>query len=150
VEAYRIYNRRYDPLDGTGAALAGGRWNPVGMQLIYAAATFEGALLEQLVHASIGKLPRNRRACRILIPDEFEIPVSDRSGTPDWMDERQSRRAGREWVESGDSVALRVPSVVSRPWGWNVLINPDHRDFGSVEIEEEIDFHWDPRLSRSS
>jgi len=46
LEVFRIHNRRYDSLDGFGAAMVGGRWNPVGLPVIYASLGYEGALLE--------------------------------------------------------------------------------------------------------
>lgn len=56
-----------------------------------------------------------------------------------------SRRIGREWVRSGSSLGLRVPSVVLRG-EHNVLLNPMHPDFGHVEIGEPEPFAFDPRL----
>ena len=146
MEVFRIHHSRYDPLDGFGAAVVGGRWNPVGLPVIYASQAYEGALLEQLVYAVRGRLPRNRVASRITISDDLEVPAVDVAAHPDWRDEVRSREIGRAWATSQGSVALRVPSFVAQPWGWNVVINPNHREFGRVVVTEVIDVLWDPRV----
>lgn len=113
---------------------------------MYTAATFEGALIEQLVHAGIGALPSNRQASLIRIPDAVEIPSLRIEDVPDWPRESSTRKIGQEWLEDEVSVALAVPSVVAQPWGQNVLINPGHPDFSRVALIEAIDVLWDPRL----
>lgn len=150
MEAFRIHHRRYDTLDGTGAARSGGRWNPLGLPMVYAAAAFEGALLEQLVHANIGRLPPAQVASRISIPDALDVPSLDADQHEDWRREAASRRIGEEWAASGASVALVVPSFVARPWGRNVLLNPAHPDIVRVTVREVVDLIWDPRLGRYS
>ena len=147
MDVFRIHNRRYDPLDGFGAAIVGGRWNPVRLPAIYASRAYEGALLEQLVHAASGRLPHNRVASRIIIPDDMEVPTLDVADHPGWRDEVRSREIGGAWVSSQRSVALLVPSFVAQPWGWNVVINPNHPEFGRVVVVEVVDVLWDPRVT---
>lgn len=150
MEVYRVLNKKYDPLDGIGAAMVGGRWNPTGTPAVYAARTFEGALLEQLVHANVGKLPKNRRAVEIQIPDDAAVHHVDPDSTPDWDDEAVSQAIGRDWLSSGASAVLVVPSVVARPWGWNVVLNPRHPEFGTITVVDAADIVWDPRLEPPS
>ena len=126
--------------------MVGGRWNPVGLPVIYASLGYEGALLEQLVYAVRGRLPRNRVASRIVIPDDLEVPLLDVSDHPGWRDEVRSREIGKTWIDSKASVALCVPSFVAQPWGWNVAINPNHPEFSRVVVAEVIDVLWDPRV----
>ncbi len=146
MEVYRIHNRRYDALDGFGAATVGARWNPVGLPVVYASRAYEGALLEQLAYAIRGRLPRDRVASRIVIPDDMEVPSLDVTDHPDWRNEVRSREIGRAWVASQESVAVFVPSFVAQPWGWNVVINPDHPEFDRVVVAETVDVLWDPRV----
>ena len=49
---YRIQKRQHldSLLTGMGAQLYGGRWNPIGVPMVYTASTPELALLESLVH----------------------------------------------------------------------------------------------------
>ena len=146
MEVYRLHHRRYDPLDGNGAARIGGRWNPLGVHMVYASHAYEGALLEQLVHGGIGRLPSERMASRIIIPDDCEVPSLDIEENPDWRDEMRSREIGEAWARSGRSLALVVPSFMARPWGRNVLINPVHPEFGRVAVADVADVVWDPRV----
>ena len=149
MEVYRIFNKKYDPLDGTGAAMVGGRWNPLGSPAVYAAWTFEGALLEQLVHANTGTLPRNRRATEIHVPDDAPVHYLDPNAIADWEKEAVSQLIGGEWLARAEEAALVVPSFVAKPWGWNVLLNPMHPDFVKVTVVATIDVAWDARLGSS-
>jgi RES domain-containing protein len=146
MDVYRVHNRRYAPLDGTGAGAVGGRWNPVGSLVVYACRTFEGALLEQLVHASTGRLPSNRVGTRIVIPDDLEVGSLDVAAYTGWQSEGMSQQIGKEWLSRADAVALLVPSMVAQPWGWNVLMNPLHEGFARLAVAESVDVMWDPRL----
>lgn len=148
MEVFRIHGRRHDPLDGLGAARIGGRWNPIGVPIVYAARAYEGALLEQLVHAGIGRLPRRDRvASRIVIPEDADVPRLDVREHSDWRDEARSRGIGEAWAVTGRSLALLVPSFLAPPWGWNVLINPRHGDFCRTEVAEVVEVTWAPRLA---
>lgn len=113
---------------------------------MYASIAYEGALLEQLVRTSGGEIPLDRIASRIALPAECEIPELNQGDHPDWRDGATSRRIGRDWVASGRSVALEVPSYVTQPWGRNVLLNPSHPDFDRVRVAEVVDMRWDSRL----
>ncbi len=114
--------------------------------MVYASLAYEGALLEQLVHAGIGRPPTERVASRIVLPDDCEVPTLDVDEIPDWRDEMRSREIGEAWVESERSLALIVPSFVARPWGWNVVINPRHAELGRVVLAEVVDVLWDPSV----
>ncbi|MEQ1857096.1 MAG: RES domain-containing protein [Longimicrobiales bacterium] len=146
---YRVHNRRYDPLDAGGAAIVGGRWNPVGSLVVYACRTFEGALLEQLVHAGTGRLPKNRIAAAIRLPKDVEVPLLDLSAHAQWRRESVSQQIGKEWLSGGESLAIQVPSIVAQPWGWNILLNPRHPDFGRVAVVDSAEVAWDPRFGMS-
>ncbi len=85
-------------------------------------------------------------ASRIVVPEDMEIPILDVTEHPDWRDEVRSREIGRAWLATQGSVALLVPSFVAQPWGWNVVINPDHPEFDRVVVAETVDVLWDPRV----
>ena len=129
-----------------GAGLVGGRWNPRGLPVVYASLAYEGALLEQLAHVPAGDLPTGQLASRIVIPEHCTIPAISEADYADWRNGVRSQRIGAEWVASGRSVALKVPSFVAQPWGWNVILNPAHPDFARVSVVEAIDVVWDGRF----
>ncbi len=113
---------------------------------MYASLAYEGALLEQLAHTPAGDLPSARIASRIVIPGDCAVPAVDEAEYPDWRNGATSQRIGAGWVASGRSVALRVPSFVAQPWGWNVILNPLHPDFARVSVAEVVDVVWDERF----
>lgn len=150
MEVFRIHGATFAALDGTGAALHGARWNHPGSPVVYAALTFEGAILEQLVHAGIGRLPRNRVVSRIRIPETATVARAENfdDGDEAWRDEAWTRDLGSTWLAHGSGVGLIVPSAVARPFGFNILLNPAHGDFAGVEVLETLPVAWDPRLLR--
>lgn len=114
--------------------------------MVYASLAYEGALLEQLAHVPAGDLPAGQRASRIVIPDDCAVAAIGEAEHPDWRSGATSQRIGGAWVESGRSVALKVPSFVAQPWGWNVILNPLHPDFARVSVAEAVDVVWDARF----
>lgn len=114
--------------------------------MVYASLAYEGALLEQLAHVPTGNLDIGQIASRIVIPADCALPRLSEVEHPDWRDGGRSRDIGAEWVASGRSVALQVPSFVAQPWGWNVILNPLHPDFARVSVAEVVDVAWDVRF----
>jgi RES domain-containing protein len=58
---------------------------------------------------------------------------------------KASQAYGDEWVASGRSAVLRVPSYVVRV-EWNFVFNPAHKDFGRLRVAEPLPVWWDERL----
>lgn len=56
------------------------------------------------------------------------------------LDKDRTRKAGDEWLVSGRTAVLIVPSVLV-PATWNVLLNPLHADAAGVKI---LHSHWHP------
>lgn len=102
--------------------------------------------MEALARAEIGSTPTGLVASRILLPPDAETHTFDESEHPDWRRRVRSHEVGRRWVASARSLALVVPSLVARPWGRNVVLNPAHPDFARVRVAEVVDVRWDPRL----
>jgi RES domain-containing protein len=146
--AFRIASGRYPLLDGGGAARVGGRWNAKGQRVIYAGLSFAGALLEQLAHAGIGRLPRDHRWIEIQLPADARIETLDVDPIPGWWkpDSRSALDAGDRWFRAGRALALIVPSVVGRPVERNLLINQEHSDFARVVASRPKPVIWDERL----
>jgi RES domain-containing protein len=53
--------------------------------------------------------------------------------------------AGDAFLDAGDALVLRVPSVVV-PQEWNMLLNVRHADMGRVKVVAADPFTLDPRL----
>jgi RES domain-containing protein len=150
MRAFRIADRRHPLFDGTGAKLTGGRWNSPGRPVIYAAETFAGALLEVLVHANLGRVPRTHAVMEIVIPESVLIETVRSEEIPGWdaPDQIASREFGDRWLQELRSGVLLVPSFVSSGRERNVLINPEHSDFGRITASEPEELLWDERLFR--
>jgi RES domain-containing protein len=148
LTAYRIADSRHPIFDGTGASLIGGRWNSPGSPVIYAAASYAGAMLEQLVHAGTGRVPRNQKAILITIPARVSIEEWRAEGLPpgwDREDNIASRSFGDAWLQSRRSAVLIVLSAVAK-YERNVLINPAHPDFKWIVASKPEAVVWDARL----
>ena len=81
-----------------------------------------------------------------MIPEDCLVPAIGEAGYPEWRNGARSQRIGAEWVASEQSVALKVPSFVAQPWGWNVILNPLHPDFARVSVAGTVDVVWDARF----
>ena len=141
IRADRIVKtRRADTaFDGEGARRAGGRWNSSGTRVVYLVKTIALAALEILVHLDDAGL----RASYSFIPISFPVACVQTPGKkgvavlPDgWADTPAPigcARRGDDWVQSGASLVLRVPSVIV-PWESNFLLNPAHPDWSKAVI----------------
>jgi RES domain-containing protein len=148
--AFRITNRRFTALDGAGAARNGGRWNSAGRRVVYAAATYAGAVLELLVHMSSEPIPKTHMSVKITVPAHLAVERLVAGDLPGWdlEDRMVSQRFGDAWLDEARSVALRVPSVVLQGREFNLLLNPMHPDFSQIEVEAPEPVVWNPRLFR--
>lgn len=128
----------------------GGRWNSVGVRVVYASATLSLALVETLVHLPSGILPAYcATRCEI---DESLVEVVDPGALPSvwkgYPPPRESQAIGDRWVAEARSAALRVPSVIV-PSEFNYVLNPAHPDFARIEIGKPLPFPFDARLRAS-
>jgi RES domain-containing protein len=149
VSLWRISN--HATLDGGGGLRAHGRWHTRGRRILYCAANPATALLEMLVHAEIDveDLPVTFHYLEIEVPDSVSDETVD-VGTlgRNWRtDVASTRRAGDEWLDSGRTALLRVPSVIV-PATLNTLINPQHQFSAQIRIVQIHDFPIDLRLLR--
>jgi RES domain-containing protein len=116
--------------------------------LIYAAESFAGALLEVLVHANLGRLPKTHAVVEIIIPDSIALESVKGSDLPGWDADDQivSRTFGDTWLAEQRTAVLLVPSAVTRGRERNVLMNPEQPDFTQIVVSQPQDVLWDKRL----
>ena len=135
--------------DGEGARIAGGRWNKIGIPMIYTVDSLALAALEIMVHLPGSELLKNiflripvRFDSRLVkslnlidLPDDWDIlPPPDSTQT-----------IGTGWALKKKSVLYKVPSTIIREES-NYLINPLHPDFKKLTIESAQKFAFDPRI----
>jgi RES domain-containing protein len=150
MRAFRVADRRFPIFDGTGARLVGGRWNSPGRSVIYAAETFAGAVLEVLVHANLGRVPKTHAVVEITIPDAVTTEIISPEPLPGWDAEDLivSRAYGDRWLEEKRTAVLLVPSVVTGGREQNIVLNPEHPAFKDIAASKLQDVMWDARLFR--
>lgn len=138
-----------DDMSGTGAMRTGGRWNSVGVPVVYAAESIALAVLETLAHLRVDGLPLNRYLVRIDVPDKVWEARSILNPVPvGWDAEPKgipSIHSGDKWIASNVSALMAVPSVIV-PEEQNVLINPKHGDSMLVKATMVRKWNYDSRL----
>ncbi|CAM2171069.1 Prs ADP-ribosylating toxin [Paraburkholderia sacchari] len=148
MRIFRIADRRHPVWSGTGAMLVGGRFNSLGRPVIYGALTFAGAMLEVLVHARIGKVPKTHVWVEAQIPDGMPVERHSAQTLPvgwDGPSVEVAREFGNRWLDECRSAILIVPSVVARAEA-NALVNPTHPDAARIVVSEPQPVLWDERL----
>jgi RES domain-containing protein len=145
-------NWQADDLSGEGAKATGGRWNEAGVAMVYASESRALACLETIVHLNSGGLPFNRYLVEITIPEgvwghaQRETANGLRVGWDAEPAGQVSIRLGTDWVRSGRSALLVVPSSIVRE-ECNILINPAHVDSAGITAVKQRKWLYDPRLA---
>ena len=134
--------------NGEGARLYGGRWNSVGVAMVYASEHKSLAALEVRVHIDTTSKIKRYKSFAFQF-DESLLELFRPALLPeDWWQEPPPpslQQLGDAWVASAKSPILAVPSVII-PDELNYLLNPNHPDFARIKIERPSDFTFDPRL----
>jgi len=144
-----------DDLLGAGAKTTGGRWNEIGVPMLYASESRALACLETVVHLNAGGLPLNRYLVEITVPDdiwaaaEVETVHSLKVGWDAEPAGRASVAHGSAWAKAKRSVLLFVPSVIV-PEECNILINAEHPDRDRLRARKVRKWLYDPRLAGSA
>ena len=147
MRLYRIARRPYANLDGDGGLHHPGRWHDQGFRVLYTAPSIALAAIEFAVHSSTR--PPDTMLVEIELDGVAPLSVTEMIGGPlpgNWAgDHGHTRPIGTAWLSDRRSVALAVPSIVI-PLEQNILLNPEHSDFGHVRALSCQPFFFDPRL----
>ena len=138
-------------LSGKGAEKSGGRWNRVGIPVVYCSETRALACLETLVHLARHPLPLNRYLVKITVPAAAwaSAITLDGSSLIGWDAEPAGKASldwGSTWLAGTASLLARVPSVVV-PEEFNVLINPRHKDRALLAATKVRKWLYDSRFA---
>lgn len=133
---------------GYGSTLGNGRWHTQGaLQVVYCGASRALCQLEKRVHAN-GANPKDQALMRLEIPASAPLLDAAALGLPGhWRDdEAATQTLGNDWMASGASLGLWVPSYIE-PDERNLLLNPAHPAYASIALHiERHPFRFDPRL----
>ncbi len=153
LDVWRLSKRKYaaDVFAGDGPRMFGGRWNPVGVPMVYTSMSLSLAVLEVFVHMPKEAEPDDYVAVRAELPvDALTMERLVLKKLPsNWkqVESPATQAIGAAWAQSRRSLVLMVPSVVV-PGEWNVIVNPRHADAGKIRIVETTPFRFDTRMFR--
>jgi len=150
MEVFRLSREKYaSQHSGNGAAIKGARWNSIGVELIYTAENRSLAMAEVAVHFTFATLPDDYMMITIVIPDDFEIKEINEKDLPlDWKTfphPNSTQKFGNNFVIENKYCILKIPSVVTKG-DYNILINPNHKDFSRISISNVEKFPFDSRI----
>ena len=150
VVGWRIVKEKHakSAFSGEGARIFEGRWNSAGVRMVYCSENLSLAVLEILVHTQPFVIRDKFRAFRVSWDESLMRTINAKELPKDWNVQPpgpSSKSVGDEWIRSGSSAVLRVPSVIVPPEK-TLLINSKHRDFAKVKIKDEGHFALDMRL----
>jgi RES domain-containing protein len=150
MKVFRLQRSKYGrALSGHGAAIAGGRWNSKGTEMIYTSESRALAFAEVLVHLSVELLPDDFVMLEIDLPDDIAIrQIAEADLSKNWNlfpPSDETMKIGDRFVENNKFCVLKVPSAVVEG-DHNYLINPDHSLANGIRVLHIKKFLFDRRL----
>lgn len=135
-----------------GAAMNGGRWNPIGLSALYCSDSIALCSLEKLAHQGVAPLPPLVLVA-VDIPDSAALYHPDLAALPaDWNSApsvASTQYFGSDWLQNGTELAMIVPSILI-PEESNLVLNPRHSDYLQVTLQIKRAFTFDTRLISTS
>ena len=142
-------NAANQPLSGEGAKRYGGRWNHIGVAVVYTSQSLSLATLEYLVNLSIIDLPDDLVAVEIELPDDLpRAEITIKQLPANWRtfpSIEELKDIGTDWARQATVPVLVVPSVVI-PNELNYLVNPLHPLSQRLKVVSVAAFTLDTRL----
>lgn len=148
MKVYRLTPKKYaTDLSGMGAKLYGGRWNRVGISLLYTSENLSLSVLENIVHINNPNFLPTFQAITIEIPNSIKEYYKG-DFVENWRNQdafESLRKLTDNFVEKNEFLAMKVPSAIIDV-EYNFLINPQHPLFKEVKIINQQEFSFDQRL----
>ena len=146
-QVYRLAHPKYaQDISGYGSLLVPGRWNFKGNRILYTSENSSLALLEYLAHTEGLKRRLPYHLITLQVPNEPVTGYTVSQLGADWKENiLHTQEIGTQWLESGISLLLKVPSVINED-NSNVLVNPSHPQFEHVKILNFKEITFDKRL----
>lgn len=155
LTAWRVVKTKWaaSAFDGEGASLNGGRWNSVGMPVVYLADTPAVAVLEVLTGLDTAALVPAYTLFEVRFDESLAADIPPNRLPKNWFQvppPAECAAVGDDWLRTGSTPVLRVPSVVllsgTTPQHMNYLLSPSHRLFDQVKIGPARPLQIDSRL----
>jgi len=144
---YRFSHPKYaHDISGTGAKLKGGRWNSIGLPLLYTSESISLGLLEVLANANTLEELQSLQLVEVEIPSNVSLHQLQLSQLKKewWKDFEYSKWIGSEIIKENKVLVIKCPSAIVEMEN-NYLINPLHSSFKKIGINVK-DFRFDERL----
>ena len=153
IEAWRIVKKKHvaTAFSGEGARLFGGRWNSIGVSVVYTASTTSLAALEMLVHLPTHEILRKYVVIQLQFEEGFVTKIDPNNLPFNWDDDPPpvaNQQIGDQWAKGLKSAVCKVPSAIIKN-EYIYLLNPKHPDFNQFTIGKPMQFLFDPRLNKS-
>ncbi|MDG9886101.1 RES family NAD+ phosphorylase [Pseudomonas sp. GD04058] len=142
-----VYKDSWD--SGIGAHKLGGRWNPPGRKVVYAAADPSTAILEVAVHLGFDALDTVRHVLtcfEILDPTLIKVVQPEDVPNPVWLSSAAASPNQQKFVDAllAEHAFVLIPSAVSRH-SWNLLMSCELAA-GKYRVVRQERFGLDTRL----
>lgn len=149
MKLYRIAKKIFiEDLSGEGARLYGGRWNKVGIPMLYFSEHMSLCVLEILVHIEQQLVSNDFYFIEVEVPDKYIKSISQKDLPQNWRSNvllSSTQDFGSEWAFSKKELALKIPSAVL-PSEYNILVNPNHPLISKIKILNISELNLDARL----
>lgn len=149
MEVYRLAREAFAALSGRGASIAGGRWNSVGIEMIYTAQNRSLAMAEVAVHLTLATMPKDYVMLTINVPDDISLQeISEAELPKKWNvfpHTEATKLIGDTFIAEHKCCVLKVPSAITKG-DFNLLINPKHKDFEAIKLIKQEPFPFDRRI----
>ncbi|HEY8690885.1 MAG TPA: RES family NAD+ phosphorylase [Chitinophagaceae bacterium] len=144
---YRLTTGNYaHNISGQGAKNYGGRWNPVGIGVVYMSEFISLSILEILVRVDKFSSPDTYTLLSIQIPEDSVATIELKKLRQSWQNHIEyTRSIGDEFLKANQTLVLKVPSAIV-PQEHNFLINPQHKDFKKIKVIHTELLELDKRL----
>lgn len=152
IVAWRVDHQRHAKSwnSGLGAELAGGRWNPKGIKVVYCSFDPSTTILEAAVHRGFQVLDTVAHVLTCLeLADASRIRVVSPGDIPNpaWLQPGIPSAGQQAWGAAllAQHPFVVLPSVVSRA-SWNLVFRPDLAS-GQYALREQVRLLIDGRLN---
>lgn len=144
---YRLATAQYaDDISGEGAAIYGGRWNPVGMKALYTSQNISLCILEILARTKVKINPVDYQLITLKFPDNPLSEIKSSQLKAGWKNHVEyTQWIGEEFLKDNKSLIMQVPSAIVDREN-NFILNSLHKDFTKVKILEIEALNLDQRL----
>jgi RES domain-containing protein len=146
---YRIsLCKRASDISGTGAKLFGGRWNSIGVPMLYLASSRALAALEVLAHLTTIQDPESFCITIFDVPENSIEEVEKQLLPKDWNSypsPSSLKKKGDAFVKANKTLLLKVPSAIVED-EYNYILNVNHPLLSRVKLIDSKPFLFDKRL----